>query len=417
MGVELVSPILSTNNITHKADISRLVAAVKGEPDDKVAAFITNQCGLHVHVRAPLERDFANQTTSASQAADFAFDIKKELAIILIVYEEEIAKLHPPCRRPGHPNARYTLQSNRLGLMAEGKTTAFSDNLYNHVVNTDNATSLDVGCSTIAISNHLSIPEIRAGIAALANADSLPGLMNWPAVNSPYDKLCRQHGDRDRQANFTYINRENGANTFEFRQAKGSLDATDISCWIDFCVGLVRLARLYIEDRSRFRVKDWPDDRTTPVTTYGKEHNNINVFDLMHDMELGPAAIAYWQRRVATFHNYVTGDEHDRLEDELPPIPGRGGGGGGSGSGSDGGGDGGSGGPSRYDGGNDDDKPENGTADGKPEEGKPKDQKPKDDEKKADKPGEGIQIRTAGDKRPLDDPTPESPTKRITAEK
>ncbi|KAH9220081.1 hypothetical protein DL95DRAFT_383421, partial [Leptodontidium sp. 2 PMI_412] len=53
----------------------------------------------------------------------------RELAMILLVYEDEIARLHPPCRRPGHANAQYQFQSNRLGFMKEDLANIFPNNL------------------------------------------------------------------------------------------------------------------------------------------------------------------------------------------------------------------------------------------------------------------------------------------------
>jgi hypothetical protein len=80
-----VSPILSTQNSEHKNELSQLIAAIIGTNTDHHGAFITNQCGFHVHIEAPKN-----------------FEVIKELAILLLVFEEEISRLHPPCRRPGH---------------------------------------------------------------------------------------------------------------------------------------------------------------------------------------------------------------------------------------------------------------------------------------------------------------------------
>lgn len=99
-GLELASRVLNTGDPSHKSEIDAIVRAVQGTKTDTHGAFITNQCGLHVHVEAPQD-----------------LDILKQLALLLIVYEEEISKLHPPCRRPGHEATIHTLDSNRLAFV------------------------------------------------------------------------------------------------------------------------------------------------------------------------------------------------------------------------------------------------------------------------------------------------------------
>jgi Putative amidoligase enzyme len=79
-GLELVSPVFQTGSNRGFKEIALILEATKGKSPDLTGAFITNQCGLHVHVQAP--NDFA---------------ILKELAVLVVVYESEIAKLHPHC--------------------------------------------------------------------------------------------------------------------------------------------------------------------------------------------------------------------------------------------------------------------------------------------------------------------------------
>ncbi|CAL3967342.1 unnamed protein product [Diplocarpon coronariae] len=344
-GIEIVSPILNSNEMNDKFRIRDIVGAIRGSDTENNAAFVTNQCGLHVHVEAPTASDFrkdpdpgteaVDETTEAKEvreaaeqagAESLADAVKKELAMILLVYEDEIARLHPPCRRPGHLNAAFSSSSNRLGLIKEG-LDRFPGRLCGPGVDTSMAACTNltepvggvtgVDCSLRAVSQVASIPDIRAAMEK-ATVEQMVELLNWPAVSRFNEKPNRENGDKDRQVNLTYMVRSgNLPKTIEFRQAKGSLDFGDISRWADFCVGLVRLARLYVEDRSRFPVQNWGDTLLADGTT---QYNRIDVFDLICDMELGQTASEYWERRVERFMLGKVGDENDRLDDEKPPA-------------------------------------------------------------------------------------------------
>lgn len=107
--------------------------------------------------------------------------------------------------------------------------------------------------------------------------------------------------------------------TIEFRQAKGSLSGADINHWIDVCIGLVRLAHLYVADPERNRVRSWGDVRFEDGRW---EMDGVSAFDLMKDMELSPEVVRYWEGRVASFACFARGDEYDRLDNEVPPEEG-----------------------------------------------------------------------------------------------
>lgn len=221
----------------------------------------------------------------------------KELALILIVYEQEIARLHPPCRRPHHEAVQWIAESNRMGVMQHPPDLATGH----------------FDCSTTALEQRYrgSIERLRAQLRDISNTSALVKFMNHPA-NYKFPR-----GNRNRQVNFLSINRgDNFASTVEFRQARGSLCAEDISRWVDFCVGLIKLSKLYSEDPDRF-----------PLKGLGRYHepdgklrlNLMNVYALMRDMELGNEAISYWQRRIAGYQMGMHGDADDRADNELPP--------------------------------------------------------------------------------------------------
>ncbi|KAI9048078.1 hypothetical protein LZ554_007874 [Drepanopeziza brunnea f. sp. 'monogermtubi'] len=313
IGVEIISPVLDSGKSADKDRIRDIIEAMKG--DTTAGAFVTNQCGLHVHVGGPTADDFGHLERAAAEK--HASDIKKELAIILLVYEYEIARLHPPCRHPGHANAAYQFSSNRLGLIKD-RLVKFPGELINDSVDTSLRSCIDVDCSTRAASEVASIPAIRSAMER-ATVENMVHLMHWPAVYDKFqEKPNRQNGDKDRQVNLTYLLRDSSLpRTIEFRQARGSLDAGDVSRWVDFCIGLVRLARLYVDDPPRFRVDDWG------VTWHADgthRFSRISVFDLIRDMDLGYGAEEYWENRIAKFALYEDGDETDRLDDEEPPA-------------------------------------------------------------------------------------------------
>jgi hypothetical protein len=90
-GLELASPIFESDSNQGYTEISKILEATRGiakarfpgakavnVSGGRTAAFITNQCGLHVHVQAPED-----------------IKVLQELAWVIFVYEAQIARLHP----------------------------------------------------------------------------------------------------------------------------------------------------------------------------------------------------------------------------------------------------------------------------------------------------------------------------------
>jgi hypothetical protein len=297
-GVEFVSRVLDSDSVEDRQEIAVVLDAVKGDENDRYGAFVTNQCvlprcegagvcanatlrcGLHVHVETPQE-----------------LPTLQELALILIVYEEEISRLHAPCRRPSHAAARSLLESNRMSIMHHPPDL---DTKYFHT-------------STAALERAYNGPIeiVRQELRALPDKEALAKYMNGP-VTRKYPQ-----GNKNRQVNFVSAARpENFPATIEFRQARGSLCLEEISRWVDFCIGLVKLAALYREDPARFPVKglgEYVDENNTV------QKGRISVFDLMKDMGLETQAIRYWESRMAKYSMGTRGDADDRTDNELPP--------------------------------------------------------------------------------------------------
>lgn len=168
----------------------------------------------------------------------------------------------------------------------------------------------DSSTSALEMKYNGTIETIRQSLQVIPDREALAQYMNAPATYK-----CPRN--RNKQVNFLSITRgEAFATTVEFRQARGSLCPDEISQWIDFCIGLIKLAALYRENPGRFPAKglgEYLDDN-------GKlQKGIISVFDLMHDMELGNEAVQYWELRMAKYAMGTKGDADDRTDNELPP--------------------------------------------------------------------------------------------------
>lgn len=290
-GIELASRILNTGEPADRDEIEAIIDVVKGTKISNHNAFVTNQCGLHVHVEAPQD-----------------LKVLKELALLLIVYEEEISKLHPPCRRHGHPATTGSLNSNRLGFLFD------EDTVTRHLIKIDSSThALRQSESAILRGVENRFADIRQGINNCEDASALSRLMCWPADDRP----GHEHGDRNRFVNFTYLCRGDGyAQTIEFRQARGTLVAEEVHHWVNFCIALVRLADFYAENSDQFPIdsfESYTNDGGTSV------HNPININKLIDLMGLSDEARDFWRHKSKGYAFYEKGDKDDRTDNEDPP--------------------------------------------------------------------------------------------------
>lgn len=246
-GLELVSPVFTTNSRAGKEQIRQILESTVGHASDNYASFTTKQCGVH-HVEAPKD-----------------LRVLQELALLLVIYEETISSLHQKHRRPGHPATKNMLESNRLWWM------------YN-----DDA---EFNSSTAAFAQKYSISQLREHFRFIKNKESLAGRMCYPTNPE------RPQSDRNRVVNFTYLTRGEGyPETIEFRQLAGTLDAELISHWIDFCIDLVKYAEICVKEPDRFPLEKW---RTTTNGTLGTP----GLLNLMHVMGHSKDSIEFWKNR------------------------------------------------------------------------------------------------------------------------
>jgi hypothetical protein len=246
------------------------------------------ECALHVHVQAP-ER----------------LEVLEEFAIILLIYEEEISRLHPPCRRPhnkkGHNGPRGHIDSNRLFWIQS------SSGLDWPLPSSRKFQEMDRTLAGLK-AKYATVDELRTHLRHENNRDKLISRMNAPA-----GKVFHRFGNRNRLVNFTTAasRGDEYPQTIEFRQARGSLDAEEIKHWVEFCIGLVKLATFYSESPDKFPVQSWPG--------LAGDRDRIDVFDLMKDMRLGDNEVEYWERKIALYQSGQPGDENDRTDNETPP--------------------------------------------------------------------------------------------------
>jgi hypothetical protein len=177
----LASRVLNTGVPAYRDEIGAIIDVVKGTKTDKHGAFITNQCGLHIHIEAPKD-----------------LKVLKELALLLIVYEEEISKLHPPCRRHGHPATIGNLNSNRLVFLFDEDTLRWSNP----------RDFIKIDCSTHVLRHsegevlggvENKFAEIRKTINDCKDVAALFKLICWSANDRP----GHENRDHNRFVNFT----------------------------------------------------------------------------------------------------------------------------------------------------------------------------------------------------------------------
>jgi hypothetical protein len=97
------------------------------------------------------------------------------------------------------------------------------------------------------------------------------------------------------------------------------LNATDVRKWVEFCIGLVRVAQFYVDNPGRFPMKSFKsflvDGDEESVT------ERFYILDLMWDMGMSEEDKSYWRTRMARFAG--KGGRLDRLDNEKEPEEGQ----------------------------------------------------------------------------------------------
>lgn len=219
-GVELVSrPLPATS--TSFEEIQQHLEPLRGTASSRYGSMITPHCALHVHV------GFADPTPGQSRTT-FGLPTLQHLAYILVMYEDQISRMHPPHRRAGSDAAMKDCITNldefdEASLNASYQAFDRDDTEANGELNADN--NLDAPLE-IPLSYGLSRRLIFTSDMTTAKLVKL---------------MCGTL--KDHIVNFTYLLRPaQAARTLEFRQHEGTLDAEAIRWWVNFVLGLVQLA-------------------------------------------------------------------------------------------------------------------------------------------------------------------------------
>ncbi|KAF7890531.1 hypothetical protein EAF00_008846 [Botryotinia globosa] len=269
-GIEVVSRVLKSDDHRDTAELEEIVKALKGTGDELYEGFITNQCALHVHVEAP------------------DLPILKELVCILLIYEEEISRLHPRCRRPGHPVARGNLISNRLHTLLGADYITYEETVQE---------IWDQPADTSLYKKRRTIQQIRDEVGQLRDERELAGYIGFPLTHT------------SRLVNFQSLRTSSRAHTIEFRQARGSLNVKDVTQWVDFCLSLVQLAEYYVSNPDD-RIQEWPDET-------GDGIDEVDIFRLMDAMKLSERSVNFWRSKIAKYMG--SRDEDNRSDTERLP--------------------------------------------------------------------------------------------------
>jgi hypothetical protein len=237
-GIELVSPpYLDIDLPKASEDILSLLSAIT---TPSTSSITTNQtCGLHVHIGTP-------------SGESIPLKVLQHLSFLLIIYEDQIARLHPSHRRQRSDE----IESNKVNFASE----------YGDTMDTIERQILDEETGEMVTrkfeSTYKAVHEVRRILFEQVEQ-----------ATDPISHLQRRMGrKRGLIVNFAYLNRANGPQTIEFRQHAGTVDAEEISHWVKFCLGLVRLAWKYADGMGECGVQHWKD--------------RVDVVDLMEEMGL-----------------------------------------------------------------------------------------------------------------------------------
>lgn len=259
-GMEIVSRVLTIGDadFTEIRDICRAsegpsISNRVFEPTLACHAFVTNTTALHVHIEAPSLRAL------------------KVLAFVVVIYEDELSRMHPLCQQPEHYTARNSIETNRTSFTSRDGSLFSPAEIFHEI------------------------------FGKALSFNGLIKLMNPEPVG------------RHRLMNFTYANRGRDINTIEFRQHRGTLDFKDIKMWTIFCANLVNFAKHYTETpeleaevMDSFQFSNWQD-------------HNINIFALFQNMLLAPFVRQHYEWKIARYMSYPLDGELNAWHLELPP--------------------------------------------------------------------------------------------------
>lgn len=285
--MELVSPILHKHPETF-TELTAILNTLKGTDDDVHGAFVTEQCGMHIHVGLPPIDGRAN-----FENAKFDLATLQHLAYILVMYESAISTVHPRYRRQGSPAAAVEIQSNVDAFRRKMARPAVVGQIWS-------TNKLDNVCEK---NNMLPLAQARN--------------MIWRDGMTPNALVNLMGPGKGRIVNWSYLHRlpHEGPRTLEFRQHEGTLDAEAVQWWALFVTGLVQLANHMGQLSPRGAGDGYK---------YSAWNKAMNVFDLLDLMDFPAVGRVHFAHRQAFFApDRMQGVRRDLLpgtEEEVPRL-------------------------------------------------------------------------------------------------
>lgn len=225
-GVELVSRPLPATSESFE-EIQQHLEPLSGTASSRHGAMITSHCALHVHVGFP-------DPAPGKHRTDFGLPMLQHLGYLLVMYEGQISRMHPPSRRAGSEAAMKDCITN-LDEFAEASI---------------NASYQDVGGDHFEANGELEkyselgdYNESEEPIVTPISYEISRRLIFTSDMTTAKLVKLMCGTLKDHIVNFTYLLRPaQAARTLEFRQHEGTLDLEAIRWWVDFVLRLVKLA-------------------------------------------------------------------------------------------------------------------------------------------------------------------------------
>ena len=346
-GVELVSRPLAPTEESFK-EISGFLELLKGQAGSPYGAFVSRYCGMHVHVALPPgPNDSGNEP-----AGMFDLPTLQHLAYILVMYEAEINKMHPPSTRGTYSVAAMTDCKTNLDVFYADSEAAFMEREATAAMVAEEAGKEEARANEGE--THPSTPEISdlatltlspsltptSSTTSLSSACSAPSTTasdeeeeeEEPTHETIWDPFAKEYvqveidgpshlsfrrartrvfspemtleklvdsmsngGVRERTVNWTYLLRPHGARTIEFRQHEGTLEAEGVKWWVLFCMGLVKVAHAMA---GKYGVGSGYQGHGYPHRWLSEK---MGVVELMGMMGMEEEGLGYWKRKMEVF--------------------------------------------------------------------------------------------------------------------
>ncbi|KAF2400350.1 hypothetical protein EJ06DRAFT_577757 [Trichodelitschia bisporula] len=286
-GLALRSPLFTANSLSEIGKLKRDVEDIMEEfgKAKEVRVVAARGGSMHVHVG---RQDGRPHTLAAM----------RQLAYILAVYEDQIARLHPVERRP---EFSPHLRSNRREFTTVGSRPR-------EIMEWDDEAKKVVKKRVSAVYRPMSY--VRLCLFKHVDHGMTPE-EKWKRLREFVGKA------RYYVVNFSFIHRDpetEGPKTLEFRQHKASLDPDEIYWWTVFCTKLTQLA--YTTNEKAFPlVKEWEDSIDLcdlwDAMEFPTEGQEFYLRRLAADPEMYPEPVGEWEEYNANWS--------DVEEDEIPP--------------------------------------------------------------------------------------------------